>query len=129
MYQFRGGPSPALGLTRRRLRAPHGALDARRERFPPRVLLADGGRRRYQVSTLLRRMPVLRSADTSPGPGLANHPHHMAIRRVGAQHGWASTKGPQGLHPSTSINRQVLQMDRGSSDQSNQIRAGGAVLH
>ena len=38
-------------------------------------------------------------------------------------------KGPRGLHPSTSINRQVLQMDRGSSDQLNQIRAGSAVLH
>ena len=129
MYHCRGGPSPALGLARRRLQAPCGASDACRKCFPLRILLADGGRRCHQASTLLRRMSVLCSTNTSPGPGPPNHPHHMAICRMGARHGRASTKGPRRLHPSTGINRQVLQMDRGSSDQSNQIRASGAVLH
>ena len=121
MHHHRGRPIPTWGLARRGLRAPCGASNARRKRLPPRVLLADSGCRRHQVSTLLRGMPVLCAADTPPGPSPPNHPQYMAIHHMGAGYGWASTEGPRGLYPFAGSNRQVLQVDQGLSDHLNQI--------
>ena len=41
-------------------------------------------------------MPVLCTVDAPPSPSPPNHPHHVAVRRVGAGHGWASTESPRG---------------------------------
>jgi len=99
MHHHRGRPSPTLGLARGSLRAPCCTSDARRKCLPPRVLLANGGCRRHQAGTLLRGMPVLCAVDAPPSPSPLDHPHYMAIRRVGAGHGWASAEGPRGPYP------------------------------
>ena len=49
--------------------------------------------------TLLRGMSVLCTADAPLGPSPPNHPHHMAVRRMGTRHGWASAESPRGLYP------------------------------
>ena len=42
-------------------------------------------------------MPVLRSANTFAGIGAPNHPHHLAIRGLGPQHGRTPQKGLGGF--------------------------------
>ena len=53
----------------------------------------------------------------------------MAFRRVGIGPRRTATEGARGLHPLAGGNRQVLQVDRGSTHHQDQIRVGRAVLH
>ena len=88
-----------------------------------------GGRRRHERRADLRGLPVLRSKNTPPGPCSADHPHHMAVRRVGTRPHWSAKEGAGGLHPLAGSGRQILQMDRGSTHRQDQIRASGSILH
>ena len=45
----------------------------------------------------------------------ARNPHHVAVCRVGIGPRWPAAEGAWGLHPLVSGNRQILQVDRGST--------------
>jgi hypothetical protein len=62
---------------------------------------------------LLQRMTVLRKADPSLSLCPANHPHHLAFRRLGARLGRTPKENDQGLHPLARRHRQIFQVDRG----------------
>jgi hypothetical protein len=44
----------------------------------------------------MRRMPILRQADTYAVPSPTNHPHHVVLSGLEAGHGWALQKSAWG---------------------------------
>jgi transposase InsO family protein len=59
----------------------------------------------------------------------ADHPHHVAFRRVGAGHRRALAESALGLHPPVGRNRQIFQVGGGAPHYESQGRAGGDVFH
>jgi hypothetical protein len=79
-----------------------------------KLLLAHSGCGRQRNRAHLRRVPILRSQIQPPCSRPADHPHHMALRRVGARYHRALLKGARGLHPLVGCNRQIFQVGRGA---------------
>jgi hypothetical protein len=72
----------------------------RGEHIPARFLLAYRGIRHTPDGENMRRMSVLCAIYPSTRTGQPNHPHHLAIFRLGARSGRTSQKGTRGLHTS-----------------------------
>ena len=90
---------PALCKPRRRNQNPQG--DSPRRMRPSRViksnrgqsipawfLLADYAGGRIPASPTLQRLSTIRNTEAYAGFGTQDVPHHLAIRRLGAGHGW-----------------------------------------
>jgi hypothetical protein len=70
-----------------------------RKCFSTGFLLANRSLRHHQASTLLQRLPVLCSSNSSLSSCPANHPHHMVICCLGARPCRTLEKDNWRLHP------------------------------
>ena len=82
----------------------------------PRTLVGNAFRQGfYWPRADLRGLLVLRPEDAPPGPRSADHTHHVVICHVGAGPRQPVAEGARGLHPLVGSNRQILQVDLGST--------------
>ena len=128
LHPLRTGEAFAERYPRWGLWSPCRAPNPGQKHVPTGLLLAYHGSRCQANRTHLRRVPVLCSTDSPPGPSTPDDPHHMAIHGLGAQSSWTSQEGTRRLHPLTCHHRQVHKMDRSSTDLRDQVRANRAVL-
>ena len=94
LYPWRTGKTSAKRHPRWGLRSPCHAEDLGWKCIPTGLLLAHCSSRRRANRTHLRRVPVLRSANSPPGLGTPDDPHHMALRGLGSRPGLPTYLSP-----------------------------------
>jgi hypothetical protein len=111
------------------LQSPCSTSSHRGKRFPTRFLLANRSGRRHQDCTLLPRVPILRKTVAPARSSPADNTYHLVFRYVGSGPRRSLVEGTRGLQAPAGRHRQILQVDRGSTPNQHQVRAGGGVLH